>query len=162
TGPSTSGPGPRQPARNSTATSAESSTMPAYSASRNNANRRPVYSVYGPTTSSESASGMSNGGPLSSPNPPVTKTRPPRARPAQPLPPPGMCHADQRQGAGRHGHAAGGQHQRHLVGEQLRGRAHRAEQGVLVGAGPAGHQRAQHPDGAGREHEQQPAVQVGG
>ena len=37
--------GPRQPPRKSTAVSAEISTMPAYSESRKNANRSPVYSV---------------------------------------------------------------------------------------------------------------------
>src|SRR3954447_10224134 len=74
-GPSTDDAGPRQPARNSTATSAESTTMPAYSASRNSAKRSPEYSVYGPTTSSESAIGMSNGGRWSSARPATSSTK---------------------------------------------------------------------------------------
>ena len=40
--------------------------MPPYSASRKNANFRPVYSVYAPKMISESAIGMSNGGRVSS------------------------------------------------------------------------------------------------
>ena len=41
-------------------------TIPAYSVSRKKANRSPVYSVRWPNTSSESATGMSNGGLVSS------------------------------------------------------------------------------------------------
>ena len=48
--------------------------MPAYSASRNSANRSPVYSVYGPKMISESATGMSNGGRCSSASPATKKT----------------------------------------------------------------------------------------
>src|SRR5438270_840811 len=54
------------PPRNSTDAMAESATIPPYSASRKNANRRPVYSVYAPKMISESAMGMSNGGRVSS------------------------------------------------------------------------------------------------
>src|SRR6266545_676117 len=60
--PSWASNGPFHPPRNSTVVSAAITTMPAYSASRKNANRRPVYSVRYPNTSSESAIGMSNGG----------------------------------------------------------------------------------------------------
>ena len=51
--------------------------MPAYSASRNSAKRRPVYSVYAPKMISESATGMSKGGRWSSARPATKKTRAP-------------------------------------------------------------------------------------
>ena len=45
---------------------ADRATIPPYSASRKNAKRRPVYSVYAPKMISESATGMSKGGRVSS------------------------------------------------------------------------------------------------
>src|SRR4029079_8027823 len=45
---------------------ADITTMPPYSDRRKNANFRPVYSVYAPKMISESATGMSNGGRVSS------------------------------------------------------------------------------------------------
>src|SRR4051812_17124677 len=79
--------GPFQPPRNSTAVSAANTTMPAYSASRNSANRRPVYSVNGPNTSSLSATGMSNGGRRNSASAPTKKTTPPMPLYGSPPPP---------------------------------------------------------------------------
>ena len=51
--------------------------MPAYSVSRNIANRMPPYSVSGPMTSSASASGASNGGRISSASPATKNTTSP-------------------------------------------------------------------------------------
>ena len=53
--------GPTQPPRNSSAASIETSSMFPYSARKKNANRMPLYSVWNPATSSDSASGMSKG-----------------------------------------------------------------------------------------------------
>ena len=53
--------GPIQPPRKSSAASIETSSMFPYSARKKNANRIPLYSVWKPATSSDSASGMSNG-----------------------------------------------------------------------------------------------------
>ena len=49
-------------------------TIPPYSESRKNANLRPVYSVYAPKMISESATGMSNGGRVSSATDDIMKT----------------------------------------------------------------------------------------
>src|SRR5690606_35821004 len=57
--PSWSGNGPCQPPKNSTAVSAEMTTMPAYSASRKSANRSPEYSVKAPKMISSGAIGAS-------------------------------------------------------------------------------------------------------
>jgi hypothetical protein len=54
------------PPRYSTAAIADITTIPPYSASRKNANFSPVYSVYAPKMISESATGMSKGGRVSS------------------------------------------------------------------------------------------------
>jgi hypothetical protein len=66
--------GPFQPPRNRVAAIADCDTIPAYSVSRKNANRSPVYSVRWPKTSSESATGMSNGGRVSSAKLAIKKT----------------------------------------------------------------------------------------
>src|SRR5690606_22363052 len=71
--------GPFQPPRNRTVVSAHSTTIPAYSDRRNSAKRSPPYSVYGPKISSESATGMSNGGRRSSARPATKNTTPPTA-----------------------------------------------------------------------------------
>src|SRR6478752_4259090 len=75
TQPSPSAPnGPCQPPRKRTVVSPHSTTIPAYSASRNSAKRRPVYSVYAPKMISASATGMSKGGRWSSASPATKNT----------------------------------------------------------------------------------------
>ena len=69
----------RYPPRNSTLAIADNATMPPYSASRKNANFRPVYSVMAPKMISESATGMSNGGRDSSASDDTTKIANPMA-----------------------------------------------------------------------------------
>ena len=64
---SDSGHGARQPPRNSVVASAETVTMLMYSARKNIANLNDEYSVWKPPTSSDSASGRSNGARLVSP-----------------------------------------------------------------------------------------------
>src|ERR1700742_4441194 len=61
------GTGARQPPRNSVVARAETVTMLMYSARKNIANLNEVYSVWNPPTSSDSASGRSNGARLVSP-----------------------------------------------------------------------------------------------
>src|SRR4051812_3484504 len=68
------GHGARQPPRNSVAASAETVTMLTYSARKNSANFSDEYSVWNPPTSSDSASGRSNGARLVSPTMAITKT----------------------------------------------------------------------------------------
>jgi hypothetical protein len=51
---------------------------------------------------------------------------------------------------------ADGQGHRQFIGEQLRRRAHRPDQGVLVGARPPRHQRPENADAGRRQHEQRP------
>ena len=62
-----SGHGARQPPRNSVVARAETVTMLMYSARKNSANFSDEYSVWKPPTSSDSASGRSNGARLVSP-----------------------------------------------------------------------------------------------
>src|SRR5690242_2060060 len=69
-----SGQGARQPPRNSVVASAETVTMLMYSARKNRANFSDEYSVWKPPTSSDSASGRSNGARLVSPTIEITKT----------------------------------------------------------------------------------------
>src|SRR3954469_20407907 len=64
---SDSGQGARQPPRNSVVATAERVTMLTYSARKNRANFSDEYSVWNPPTSSDSASGRSNGARLVSP-----------------------------------------------------------------------------------------------
>src|SRR6476620_714952 len=59
----------------STEATADITTMPPYSDSRKKANFSPVYSVYAPKMISESATGMSNGGRVSSATDAVMKIR---------------------------------------------------------------------------------------
>src|SRR3954471_10240075 len=61
------GQGARQPPRNSVAAMAETVTMLTYSARKKRANFIEEYSVWNPPTSSDSASGRSNGARLVSP-----------------------------------------------------------------------------------------------
>src|SRR5215218_1586574 len=68
------GHGARQPPRNSVAARAETVTMLTYSARKNSANFSDVYSVWKPPTSSDSASGRSNGARLVSPTIEITNT----------------------------------------------------------------------------------------
>src|SRR5215204_4678269 len=66
--------GARQPPRNSVVASAETVTMLTYSARKNSANFSDEYSVWKPPTSSDSASGRSNGARLVSPTIAMTNT----------------------------------------------------------------------------------------
>jgi hypothetical protein len=61
------GQGARQPPRNSVVQTAETVIMLMYSARKNSANLNEEYSVWKPPTSSDSASGRSNGARLVSP-----------------------------------------------------------------------------------------------
>src|SRR5918998_6349340 len=61
------GAGARQPPRNSVVAKAETVIMLMYSARKNSANLNDEYSVWKPPTSSDSASGRSNGARLVSP-----------------------------------------------------------------------------------------------
>src|SRR5204863_7009307 len=64
----------RQPPRNSVVAIAETVTMLTYSARKNSANFSDEYSVWKPPTSSDSASGRSNGARLVSPTMAMTNT----------------------------------------------------------------------------------------
>src|SRR6185436_11432870 len=68
------GHGARQPPRNSVVASAETVTMLTYSARKNSANLSDEYSVWKPPTSSDSASGRSNGARFVSPTIAITNT----------------------------------------------------------------------------------------
>ena len=69
-----SGHGQLPPPRKSVVAMAETVTMLTYSARKNSANLSEVYSVWNPPTSSDSASGRSNGARLVSPTMAITKT----------------------------------------------------------------------------------------
>src|SRR5689334_19777546 len=69
-----SGQGHMPPPRNSVVAMAETVTMFTYSARKNSANFSDEYSVWNPPTSSDSASGRSNGARLVSPVIAMTKT----------------------------------------------------------------------------------------
>src|SRR3954453_14000001 len=71
---SDSGQGARQPPRKSVVAIAETVTMLTYSARKNSANFSDVYSVWKPPTSSDPASGRSNGARLVSPIMAMTNT----------------------------------------------------------------------------------------
>src|ERR671920_1589195 len=68
------GHGARQPPKNSVVASAETVIMLMYSARKNSANFSDEYSVWNPPTSSDSASGRSNGARLVSPTMAMTNT----------------------------------------------------------------------------------------
>src|SRR5215212_7534953 len=68
------GHGARHPPRNSVVAIAETVTMLTYSARKNSANFSDEYSVWKPPTSSDSASGRSNGARLVSPTIAMTNT----------------------------------------------------------------------------------------
>src|SRR6476660_4871796 len=68
------GHGARQPPRNSVVASADTVTMLMYSARKNIANLNDEYSVWNPPTSSDSASGRSNGARLVSPTTEIVNT----------------------------------------------------------------------------------------
>ncbi len=63
------------PPRNSVVAIAQTTTMFTYSARKNSANFIELYSVWNPPTSSDSASGRSNGARLVSPTIEITKIR---------------------------------------------------------------------------------------
>src|ERR1700744_3818126 len=67
------GHGARQPPRNSVVATQDTTTMFTYSARKNSANFSDEYSVWNPPTSSDSASGRSNGARLVSPTIEITK-----------------------------------------------------------------------------------------
>ena len=54
-----------------------------------------------------------------------------------------------------------GQHHRQLVGDQLAGGTQAADQRVLVGAGPAGHEHAEHRDARHGQHVEDADLEVG-
>ena len=62
--------------------------------------------------------------------------------------------------AGLDHHADDREHERQLVGDELRGGAQRAEQRVLVGARPAGHQHADDRQARHRERVEDADVEV--
>src|SRR5919107_1902913 len=66
--------GPAQPPRKSVAPIAETANTLAYSARKNRANRMPLYSVWNPAASSDSASIRSNGVRFVSAMPEIKKT----------------------------------------------------------------------------------------
>ena len=68
-----SGSGAYQPPRNSTEVTMEITNISVYSAMKNMAKKKPLYSVWNPATSSLSASGMSKGARLHSARPAVKK-----------------------------------------------------------------------------------------
>src|SRR5262245_1374438 len=68
----TFGNGRSHPPRNSVVTTDETTIMLAYSARKNSAKRMPLYSVWKPPVSSDSASGKSNGARLVSASPPIS------------------------------------------------------------------------------------------
>src|SRR3569832_378559 len=68
------GQGARQPPRNSVVANADTVIMLMYSARKNSANLKDEYSVWKPPTSSDSASGRSNGARLVSPTMEITNT----------------------------------------------------------------------------------------
>ena len=65
--------GAHQPPRKSTEATAEMTNISVYSAMKNIAKKKPLYSVWKPATSSLSASGMSKGARLHSASPAVKK-----------------------------------------------------------------------------------------
>ena len=69
------GSGAHQPPRNSTEAITDTTNISVYSARKNIAKKKPLYSVWKPATSSLSASGMSNGARLHSARPAVKKMR---------------------------------------------------------------------------------------
>ena len=117
----------------------------------------PPYSVMKPWTSSASASGMSNGVRLVSAKPASMKIRKPTNwGTMNQIVALGVDDVDQRERAAHHDHAEQGQAHRDLVGDQLRGRAHRAEQAVFGARGPAAEQQAVEGDRADGEEVEDP------
>ena len=151
------GPGPIQPPRNIAAAIPETTRISMYSTSRKEPKRMPPYSVMKPWTSSASASGMSNGVRLVSAKPASMKIRKPtnwgtmnhippcewtiETSESEPLI---MHHAEQRQP------------HRDLVGDQLRGRAHRPQEAVFGARGPAAEQQPVEGDRADGEEVEDP------
>ena len=139
----------------------DSTTIPAYSASRKSANRSPVYSVYGAEDDLGVGDGMSNGGRVQlgqrgdeEHDQPTACQASHHGRHASTMP-------DQRQRPGRHRdrrrRPARAAARRPSAAPPLRSAA---DQGELVRAGPAGHQHAEHADTEHRQHEEQPEVEV--
>src|SRR5882672_4909947 len=70
----TFGKGRSQPPQNRVTAMADTVIMLAYSARKNRENRKPLYSVWNPATSSDSASGRSNGARFVSATPQIKKS----------------------------------------------------------------------------------------
>ena len=138
--------------------------MFAYSARKNSANAMPEYSTWKPATISDSPSATSNGARLVSATPEMKYTTNSgnsqnqfQASDAARL----AAHdVAEIQAAGRHQHADQREAHRDFVGDDLRGRAHRAEERVLRVRRPAGEDDAVHAHRSEREHVQQPRVDV--
>ena len=137
-GASATGPGPCQPPRKQAAAIAEITITSMYSAMKNEPKRMPPYSVLYPPTISASPSGRSNGARAVSAKPATMKMQKPTNWGTTYH----MCalrldDVHQRQRAGGHRHAEQREAERHLVGDQLRGGAHGAQERVLGARGPA-------------------------
>ena len=151
------GPGPIQPPRNIAAATPETTMISRYSTIRKLPKRIPPYSVMKPWTSSASASGMSNGVRLVSAKPASMKIRKPTNwGTMNQICALGVDDVDQRERAAHHDHAEQRQAHRDLVGDQLRGAAHRAEQAVFGARGPAAEQQAVEGDRADGEEVEDP------
>ncbi len=134
-----------------------------YSAWKNRAKRMAPYSVWKPATSSDSASGRSNGRRFVSANAAIRKTRKPMNC--------GMkfhrCvllvghHVPQPEGADRDDDRQHRDGQRQLVADELRRGADRAQQRELVVGGVAGHHQRIDGEARQRQEEQHAGVDVG-
>ena len=66
------------------------------------------------------------------------------------------------EGTDGHDHRNRGKDERNLIADHLRNGAHRAQQGVFISAGPAGHEDRQFDDGAGGKKVEDPGIQIDG
>lgn len=78
--------------------------------------------------------------------------------PGQPPPLEGVHDAGEGDGAGRHRDGGGGEEHREFVREELGGGAEAAEEGELVGRGPARHERAEDAHAHDGEYEEDARV----
>ena len=154
-----------QPPKKNTAVSAEIRIMLAYSARKNSAKAMPEYSTWKPATISDSPSATSNGARLVSATPEMKYTMNSgnsqnqfQASEAALL---GRDDVAEIQAAGGHQHADQREAHRDLVGDDLRGRAHGAEERVLGVRRPAGEDDAVHAHRGQRQHVQQSGIDVG-
>ena len=163
--------GPDGPPRNSVTAIADIVMTFMNSARKKIAKRMPVYSVWKPPTSSCSASTRSNGGWFVSAIAAIRKMTNAHDR-GQPVPVARRTSASsihacwstiaaRRERARLDEHAEDREAERGLVREQLRRRAHRAEQRVLRARRPAREHHAVHADARHREDEQHADRQIG-